>query len=187
MSSSAAPSRQRIWARGYGVTLRPLAPGDLDAPGIQRALRDGIERNYAGPLPPPPPGIECYAIHAASDLVGVLAVRRDVPAPGAAVFDGIAIAPAHRGRAYAARALLAAERRLSVTSYYGRVPRTNGRGLYFMLRCGYAPVAPPVEDGATWFRRHRRGRPGRPRRPAPSKTAAAPAPQPSSTGESAGS
>ncbi len=37
------------------------------------------------------------------------------------------------------------------------VPRTNGRGLYFMLRCGYAPLlaAPAGADceGVTWFER----------------------------------
>lgn len=182
MSEEPSPPSTRIWARGNGIALRPLTSADIEAPGIQRALRDGIERNYEGDLSSPPPGVECYGIRAGRDLVGVLAFRRDVPVPGAVVFDCVAIAPGHRGSAYAARALLTAERRLGATSYYGRVPRTNGRGLYFMLRCGYAPVASPLEDGATWFRRHR---PRRARRPA-STPAGAPAPPPSDSAGDAG-
>jgi hypothetical protein len=45
-----------------------------------------------------------------------------------------------------------------VRAFYARVPRMNGRGLYFMLRCGYAPLLrPPVEDGGTWFRHFETG------------------------------
>jgi len=137
MTGATPTEANRVWARGFGVTLRPLTPGDLDAPGVQRALRDGIERNYEGELPAPPPGASCHAILAGRALVGVLAFRHDVPSPGAVVFDCLAIVPAQRGHAYAARALLAAERRLRAAACYGRVPRTNGRGLYFMLRCGF--------------------------------------------------
>src|SRR5439155_9729490 len=67
-----------------------------------------------------------------------------------------AIAAAERGHAYGARALFVTERRLArdgVRDYYARVSRTNEHGLYFMLRCGYAPVPPLRDDGATWFRR----------------------------------
>ncbi|MBX7112117.1 MAG: GNAT family N-acetyltransferase [Dehalococcoidia bacterium] len=153
--SDAASEPNRVWARGFGVTVRPLVRADLEDPGIQRALRDGIERNFEGDLPPGQPAAECYAILARQVLVGTLTLRRDVPCAGAVVFDCVAIVPAHRGHAYGARALMAAERRLRAAAYFARVPRTNGRGLYFMLRCGYAPAAPPAEPdgGATWFRR----------------------------------
>jgi GNAT superfamily N-acetyltransferase len=65
-----------------------------------------------------------------------------------------------RGRACATKALLAAERRLlaeGATRMLARVPRTNGRGLYFMLRAGFTPVTAderPHDPGdATWFAR----------------------------------
>jgi hypothetical protein len=45
-----------------------------------------------------------------------------------------------------------------------RVPRTNGHGLYFMLRCGFVPVPAgerPSDDpewtDVTWFARVRAG------------------------------
>lgn len=154
--ASRAPSAPPRTRRGR-VTLRPLPPGGVEAPGIERALHDGIERNHEGELPPFPAGAEVEAIYVGSALVGVLVHRRDIPLPGAVVFDCVAIAPDARGSAYAAHALLAAERRLkseAKAGFYARVPRTNGRGLYFMLRCGYAPVPPPIEDGTTWFRRN---------------------------------
>lgn len=179
MNDEATSEANRVWARGFGVTLRHLDPAAFDAPEVQRALRDGIERNYEGALPPPPPGLRRYGIYAGRSLVGVIAFREDVPSPGAVVFDCLAIAPAYRGHAYAARALLAAERRLRAAACFGHVPRTNGRGLYFMLRCGYAPVTPPTEDGTTWFRRHR---PARARRSAASMPVAAPARTPSAPG-----
>jgi GNAT superfamily N-acetyltransferase len=147
----------RAWARGFGVTLRVAQPADLEAPGIEQALRDGIERGYAGELPDLAPGTECYAIEVDRALAGILAFVRDAPQPSAAAVRAIVIAPEHRGHAYAARALLVAERRLSrdgLDDFYSRVPRGNGRGMYFMLRCGYAPVAPLADDGATWFRRN---------------------------------
>ena len=145
-----------VWARGFGVVLRRAAPSDLEAPGIQRALRDGIERGYEGPLPAAP-HCEAYAIRVNEATAGVLGVVRDVPRSGEITIWGVAIAPEHRGHAYGARALFAAERRLhrdGPHGLYARVPRTNGRGLYFVLRGGYAPMIAPVEDGATWFRRN---------------------------------
>ncbi len=172
--SSAIPSvRGRTWARGFGVALvhAEHEGADLESmfePGTVRGLRDGIERGYEGPLPLLPEAARLLAIHADDDEVGALVVLEGHPEPRAASFLAVAIAPERRGRAYGARALLAAERRLhraGVRAWYSRVPRTNGRGLYFMLRCGYAPLLhPPVEDGATWFRRFEEGQhlePGR--------------------------
>lgn len=146
-----------VWARGFGVSLHPLEASDLTSDGIERALRDGIERGYEGDLPAAPSNCECFVIRKGALVVGVLAFVRGQPRDEAATVWAVAIAPAQRANAYAARALFAAERRLrrdGVREFYSRVPRTNGRGLYFMLRCGYAPIVPPVEDGATWFRRN---------------------------------
>jgi GNAT superfamily N-acetyltransferase len=72
----------------------------------------------------------------------------------------VAVDPARRGRATATKAILVAERKLAAEGYAPllvRVPRTNGRGLYFMLRTGFVPV-PPGErpddpDDVTWFAR----------------------------------
>lgn len=137
--------------------LREATEADLEAPGIARTLRDGIERGYEGELPPAPAEAERYAIEAGGAVVGLFAFVRDTPEAHAIAVHAVAIAPEWRGHAFGARALLAAERRLERDGYhdfYSRVPRGNGRGMYFMLRCGYAPVAPLEDDGATWFRRN---------------------------------
>lgn len=150
--------RPRIWARGEGVTLVPFT-GPLDGgldPALERALRDGVERGYEGPLPSAPPHASCMAVRADGETAGLLVFEREMPAPHAATVHAVAIDPARRGHDYGARALLAVERRLrreGVSTFYGRVPRGNGRGLYFMLRAGYSPIAPLLDDGATWFRR----------------------------------
>ena len=81
------------------------------------------------------------------------------PGVGARIAGGVD--PLRRGSAVGARALIAAERRLAregAGELVTRVPKTNGRGLYFMLRAGYSPVtdidwASSPDDGATWFRR----------------------------------
>lgn len=145
------------WARGFGVTLDPATRHDLADEGIERALRDGIERGYEGALPEAPRDCESFVIRKGAAVVGVLAFVRGQPRDAAATIQAVAIVPEQRANAYGARALSAAERRLrrdGVRELYSRVPRTNGRGLYFMLRCGYAPIVPPVEDGATWFQRN---------------------------------
>jgi GNAT superfamily N-acetyltransferase len=148
--------RIRAWARSDGVTLRDATADDLAREDVRHALRDGIERGYSGDLPAEPEGTAWYAIVAADGLAGVFALRREFPAARIATVHALAVLQAQRGHAYGARALFAVERRLArdgVREYYARVPRTNGRGLYFMLRCGYAPVPPQADDGATWFRR----------------------------------
>lgn len=156
----------RAWARGEGVTLRAATAADRADADVLRALRDGIARGYTGALPSPPASSEWYAIVAAGMRVGVIAFTRDA-AQRAVTLQALAVVPEQRGHAYGARALSAAERRLArdgVREFHARVPRGNGHGLYFMLRCGYAPIIPPpVADGTTWFRRHAppaRARPG---------------------------
>ena len=160
----------KLWARGLGVTLlRTTLEAALAAEqgfadgfteGLARALRDGVERGYEGPLPAAPPGAECYLVRAGGAPVGLLALERAHPAAGAATLHGVAIAPGQRGHEYGSRAVLAAERRLrreGVRDFYARSPRGNGRGLYFWLHAGYAPLPrPPLgEDGTTWLRQWR--------------------------------
>ncbi|MFA7297222.1 MAG: GNAT family N-acetyltransferase [Dehalococcoidia bacterium] len=156
------------WAREGDLLLRAATAADLDSDGVQRALRDNVERNYAGDSPPLPNGLACYAIEAAGTLVGVIGFRRGVPHADAMTVDVLAIAPGERGHAYGTRALLLVEARLArdgVVEGYARVPRGNGHGMYFMLRCGYAPIREGAADdlggaedawgaGVTWFRRN---------------------------------
>lgn len=146
-----------VWARGEGISLRRLEETGLELPpGIERGLLDGIERGYAGPLPACDKRAEHYWIEAGRERVGLLALLRDEPASGAATILAAAIDPAQRGHAYGVRALLVTARRLrrdGIEDLYGRVPRNNGRGVYFFLRAGYAPVRMPADDGTTWFRR----------------------------------
>lgn len=165
--------RAGLWARGGGVSLRrrerpfthSINDGPSDGPnealsdGLARALRDGIERGHERALPTTT-DVEWFEVRAGGATVGLLALRRDVPAASAVTVVAVAIEPARRGHDLGARALQIAERRLwreGLRECYARVPRSNGRGLYFMLRAGYAPLTPPVEDGATWFRRARGG------------------------------
>lgn len=144
------------WARGDGVALAPL-DALPDDPAILRALADGIERGFEGELPALPPAARLYAIRARGHDAGLLAIETGMPEPGAATLVAVVIAVEHRGHAYGAQALFAAERQLrreGVETLYGLVPLTNGRGLYFMLRAGYIPVRPTPEGSTcTRFRR----------------------------------
>ena len=145
------------WARGFGVTLaRGDAADAATSAGLAHALADGIERGYGGALPPFPEASEWYRVRRSRRTVGVLVLRRDCPDPGAVAVLAIAIDPAERGSATGTKALLAMERQLvreGARRWLARVPRTNGRGLYFMLRAGLTPI-PPRDDGdATWFAR----------------------------------
>jgi GNAT superfamily N-acetyltransferase len=150
---------REVWARGRGVTLLPLDRGAPLAEGLAQALRDGIERGYEGDTPGLPPDARSFTIEVRGVPVGLLAFRLDWPEPQAATVVALAIDPAERGHSYAARALFTAERALAadIERWYATVPRTNGRGLYFMLRCGYAPLlevpSGAVIDGSTWFAR----------------------------------
>lgn len=148
------PGRARPWARGEGVTL-VAADAPPDDKGVAQAIREGVARNHRGAVEPPSPDARLYHVRAGGETVGVLGIA---PGPGerTVTFSGVAIAPERRGRAIAVRAVRIAERRLrreGVRHFYGRAPRGNGRGLYFWLRAGYAPLRSlRPEDDATWFR-----------------------------------
>lgn len=155
MSDGAAGT---AWARGEGVVLRRALIETFAAPEIGRALLDSIARGYEGEPEPIAAAAEVFVIEVGGETVGVLGFERGRPAPSAVAVTTLAIARGQRGHAYAARALLVFERRVAregADAVWTRVPRGNGRGLYFVLRCGYAPVTPPpVDDGASWFRRN---------------------------------
>jgi hypothetical protein len=171
------------WARSGDVALVEVAAGDLDGllgePGVAQALRDGIERGYEGELPAFGQRARVFRLVRVARgaretrAVGVLALREGWPR-GASTVIAVAVAPSERGRSTGARALLAVrdalEGRVGGGEFYSVVPRSNGRGLYFMLRCGFAPCAAPGDvdasgdgcassgamsggaGGVTWFR-----------------------------------
>jgi len=151
-----------MWVRDGEITLREATSGDVTDERIDFALHDQVERGYEGALPDVRDGLERYAIEVDGRLVGLLGFRRDVPHAGAMVVDDLAIAVVERGHAYGTRALLAVERRLAqdgIREGFARVPRGNGRGLYIMLRCGYAPIGALEDEGSgnegvTWFQRN---------------------------------
>ena len=153
-----------VWARTLGVALVPAeAVAVMADPALRRALADGIEHGFAGALPSVLAGAQWYLVREGRATVGVAIVRRDRPRRGEAALLAIAIVADHRGHAAGTKALLAVERRLQregVTRLLARVPRGNGRGLYFMLRAGFTPIAPheaPRDPGdATWFARRAR-------------------------------
>ncbi len=154
------PKQATVWARGEGIMLRLATADDLDDAGVVQGLRDMVERGYAVELASVPEGAVWYAIeNDRSVVVGVMCIELGAPASGAACLHVLAIAPGERGHAHGGWTLFAAEARLAregIDDWYARVPRQNGHGMYFMLRCGYAPVASmaSVGDGVTWFRRN---------------------------------
>lgn len=147
-----------VWARFEDVHIVESGPIDLDArPELRQAYADGIERGFDGDLPALPAGTETYLLRAHGTDVGLMALLRDCPTEGDVAALALAVDPAARGNAYATKALIAADRRLQRDGAHRlvtRVPRTNGRGLYFMLRVGFTPVS-GISDGedATWFAR----------------------------------
>lgn len=150
------------WARGLGISLVASdAPSVLADASLYRALADGIEHAHEGPLHEFPASAEWYVVREDGADVGVAVLERNAPRAAEASLWAVAIAPEHRGRATATKAILVIERRLKrdgIDRVIARVPRTNGRGLYFMLRVGYTPLPPaetPAEDtgDVTWFAR----------------------------------
>ena len=143
-----------VWAQFEGVDLVAAGAAELDGEGLRQAYLDGIERGFEGDAPELPDGAERYAVRAEDETVGLLVVMRDCPSVGDAAVLAVAIDPASRGHASGTKALLAAERRLlgdGAERVLVRVPRTNGRGLYFMLRAGFTPSAAFGGPEATWF------------------------------------
>ncbi len=136
----------RVWARREGVALH-LLDSLPDALPLRRALADGVERGYGGPLSAFPDSAKFLLVRAEREDVGLLVIA---PGPGqsAATLLGVAVAREVRGRSLGLRAVLASEHRLrrnGVHELYASVPRSNGRGVYFWLRAGYRPlVALPV-------------------------------------------
>lgn len=168
MPAPRTTSRTASWAGGLGVTLVEVRDTAREAllleAGIRQALLDGVDRGLTGNPPSIPETATVFALREGrrtlGDAAGVVAILRDYPRAGEVSLVAIAIAPASRGRALATKALLLAERRLleeGATRVRARVPRKNGRGLYFMLRCGFTPVtgtdAPQETGDATWFAR----------------------------------
>lgn len=150
------------WTRHLGVSLVPTEAERVAAqPALLRALTDGVDRSAEPSMPADAPG-EWFEVREGGRTVGVALVRRDYPAAGQAALLAVATAREARGRATSTKVVLAAERKLAAEGYAPmivRVPRTNGRGLYFMLRCGFTPLPaglrPEDEDDVTWFARRR--------------------------------
>jgi len=158
------------WTRFLGVTLVASTREQVAAlPSLVRALTDGVDRSGPAVMPPeddagPSDALDdaWYEVRERGATVGVARVQRDRPRTGQAALVAVATAPEARGRAISTKVVLAVERRLASEGFAPllvRVPRTNGRGLYFMLRCGFTPVpaeARPEDAGdATWFARLR--------------------------------
>ncbi len=151
----------RVWTRALGVTLmRTDRAAVEDDPALVRALADGVDRGGAPLVPAFASHAEWYEVRADGVTVGVAVLQRDLPRAGTATLLSVATVREHRGRSLAAKALLATERRLAAegqSPMLARVARTNGRGLYFLLRCGYTALRgddrPDDPDDVTWFAR----------------------------------
>ncbi|PZC41445.1 MAG: Acetyltransferase (GNAT) family protein [Chloroflexi bacterium] len=154
MSGSSDGSSGAEWAEFESVGLVAAEAAELDTDGLRQAYIDGIERGFEGEPPALPEGVEHYSVRVEGETVGLLAVMRDYPSAGDSAVLAVTIDPASRGHASGTKALLAAERRLlrdGADRVLVRVPRTNGRGLYFMLRAGFTPSAGFDGADATWF------------------------------------
>ena len=170
------------WTRHLGIVLVPVDAASVVAqPVLLRALTDGFDR-AAEPVMPGPASGDWFEVREGGQTVGVVLVRRDHPEPGQAALLAVATVREARGRATSTKAVLAVERKLAAEGYRPllvRVPRTNGRGLYFMLRCGFTPVPaalrPDDSGDVTWFARYRdRDRLGHPAQVLPAVDDASP-------------
>jgi len=149
-----------IWTRGQKLSLQVFEHQEIfSRAGVMRALADGVSRNFnpsdLGELSTLP-DIDWYVIRETAVEVGILGIHRDLPQRGSATARFIAVDPQYRGNAVGTRTILIAEKELRREGYelFGRVPNTNGRGLYFWLRCGFVGQWSTIEsESATWFRR----------------------------------
>jgi GNAT superfamily N-acetyltransferase len=149
-----------IWTRGQKLSLQVFEHQEIfSRAGIMRALADGVSRNFnpsdLGELSTLP-YIDWYVIRETAVEVGILGIQRDLPQRGTATARFIAVDPQYRGNAVGTRAILIAEKKLRSEGYelFGRVPETNGRGLYFWLRCGFVGQrSTTANESATWFQR----------------------------------
>ncbi len=149
-----------IWTRGQKLSLQVLEHQEIfSRVGIARALADGVSRNFkASDLSEVStlPDIDWYVIRETAVEVGILGIQRDLPERCSATARFIAVDPQYRGSAVGTRTILIAEKELRREGYelFGRVPETNGRGLYFWLRCGFVGQSSTIEsESVTWFRR----------------------------------
>ena len=144
-----------IWVRSQGVSISAIEHLDIEArPTLRQAFADGIERGFRGELPALPENADCYRLRANSVDVGALVLIPAIPTRNDVSLVALVIEPKWRGNAFATKALLAVERRLLSEGgkrLVARVPRTNGRGLYFMLRAGFTPMTDAPLGDATWF------------------------------------
>ena len=144
-----------VWARSQGVSICATEHLDVEArPTLRQALADGIERGFEGKLPSLPENAECYRLRANSADVGALVLIPAYPTLNDVTLFALVIDSEWRGNAFATKALLATERRLlreGKKRLVARVPRTNGRGLYFMLRAGFTPMIDASPNDTTWF------------------------------------
>ncbi len=136
-----------VWARNKHVSIySDPDPAFLKSTQIQSALSEGISRK-PDVLPAvfelDIPDVSWYGVRSHGESVGVLGLRPNVPAQGITVLIAVAIIKSYRGNALGTHSVLAVANRLKRdgVELYGSVPRTNGRGLYFWLRCGYSPTA----------------------------------------------
>ncbi len=136
------------------VSLVAAGPEAVESSGLRQAIREGLGRGFRDEFPVLPPDAQLYAVQRAGDTVGLVAIGSVASDGGEARVLMVVIDPRARGRASGTRALLAAEQRLladGASRVLVRVPGTNGRGLYFMLRAGFTPVPGTEDCGVTWF------------------------------------
>lgn len=151
----------KVWTRYLGVSLVRTTQEEVAADAsLVRGLTDGWDRAAELALPEAPASAEWYRIRERGTDVGVAIVQRNCPRKGEGALLAVSVAREARGRACATKALLAAERRLladGASRMLVRVPRTNGRGMYFALRAGFTPVPvgerPDDPGDATWHSR----------------------------------
>lgn len=145
--------QNRLWTRGDGLVLLRLKEAPASKFPVGKCERFWHQTGSTNDQDLP--SVEWYAIQITEEYVGVLALKRNLPQIQTATIFAIEIIPEHRGQTLGMRALLIAEKKLKregIDQCYSRVPRNNGRGFYFMLRAGHAPITPPFkDDDATWF------------------------------------
>ena len=142
-----------VWTRSKYVSIYDdPALEFLESTEMQMALCDGISRKsdvVPSEVGLDVPGVSWHGVRSLGESVGVVGLRSNAPFSGATTLIAVAIIRQYRGNALGTHSVLAVARKMKRdgVKLYGSVPRTNGSGLYFWLRCGYAPIT--LKEGAS--------------------------------------
>lgn len=105
--------------------------------------------------------LSAWVVERDAARAGIVLLRRDSPARGAATFELVAVEPRHSRRGVGQQAAALAEEALSARTrlLYAPAPASHGISVYFWIRLGYRPLLraewPCERPGVAWLARDR--------------------------------